>query len=49
MPQSPSVQWSIADWQRIYDNLTDPDKRAEAARQIAIKRRIEQKKKDTGL
>lgn len=44
-----SKQWSISDWERMYMNATDPEKREEARRNLERKARIEQKKRDTGL
>lgn len=38
----------IADWQRLWNSANDPDEIAKARRDSEKKKRIEEKKSDTG-
>lgn len=39
----------IKDWQRMYDSLTNPKDKEERRRKIKLRKRLEERKKDTGL
>lgn len=48
-PEAKPRSWNAEDWLRIYDNLTNPDKREQAKRNFERKQRAEAKREDTGL